>query len=456
MPIAAARRVRRVRRTVSFALVAVLACAAASVPAAALAASPAPAADPVVVPPGATVLGDTVAFSGRGYGHGVGMSQYGARGRALDGQDAATILAHYYAGTTLAPRPASTIRVLVLSAWAATAAKPLVVYGRAREWTIDGVVGTFPPDARLRLIPTTTVTAGVQRTTWRIRVDSAARVLLANVPAKGQVTVRAVGAHGRLQLWSKPGTYDTYRGVLRLRPGTINPVVSVVNDVTLELYLRGVVPAEMPATWPAAALQAQAVAARSYAARRLRPGVSYYDLVDDSRAQVYRGSLGEKGAASAAVVATAGLVLKSGSAIANTLFHSSDGGATEDNENVYTSATGAIVAGPVLYLRGSADRRDDGTAYDAAGPYATWSMAPYGRTRLSAWFDGDPRTAVGDLVALDLSDRGGSGRLVRVTLIGTAGTKTVSGEVFRAILNAARPAADPMMRSTLFDTSPIP
>jgi stage II sporulation protein D len=233
-------------------------------------------------------------------------------------------------------------------------------------------------------------------------------------------------------------------------------VVNVVNDLTLELYLRGVVPAEMPVSWPAAALRAQAIAARSYAARRLRPGVSTYDIVDDSRAQVYRGSLGEKSASSAAVVATAGVVLKSGSSIANALYHSSDGGATEDNENVFTSATGARVAGPLSYLRGSADRREDGTAYDSAAPYATWSMRPYPRNRLAAWFAADPRTDVGDLVALDLTDRGGSGRLVSVTLIGSEGTKTVSGEVFRTVLNAARPAADPMLRSTLFDTAPIP
>ena len=344
----------------------------------------------------------------------------------------------------------------MLSSFAATTAKPLVLYGRATPWTIDGVAGTFPPDAKLRLIPTTTVTAGVGRTAWRIRVNSVAGAVLLNVVARGEVLVRAGGSRGRLQLWSKPGSYDTYRGVLRLRPATSKSVVSVVNDIALELYLRGVVPAEMPVAWPAAALQAQAVAARSYAARRLRPGVSYYDIVDDSRAQVYRGSLGEKTASTAAVIATVRLVLKSGSSIANTLYHSSDGGATEDNENVFTSPTGALVAGPVSYLRGSPDRREDGTAFDSAAPYATWSMRPYPRTQLSAWFAADPRTAVGDLVALDLTDRGGSGRLVSVTLIGSTGSKTVSGEVFRSILNAARPPADPMLRSTLFDTSPIP
>src|SRR5262245_40246619 len=75
-------------------------------------ASPTPTATPTSGP---TVLGATVTFFGRGYGHGVGMSQYGARGRALAGEDSATILAHYYRGATLGSIPTATkIRVRVL------------------------------------------------------------------------------------------------------------------------------------------------------------------------------------------------------------------------------------------------------------------------------------------------------------------------------------------------------
>ena len=87
------------------------------------------------------------------------------------------------------------------------------------------------------------------------------------------------------------------------------------------------------------------------------PGVSYYDVTDTTSSQVYRGVLGEKAQTNATVRDTAGVVLKSGSSIANTLFHSTAGGATEHNENVYVSATGAITASPVSYLRGSMDRR---------------------------------------------------------------------------------------------------
>ena len=102
------------------------------------------------------------------------------------------------------------------------------------------------------------------------------------------------------------------------------------------------------------------------------------------------------------------------------------------------------------------DRNATGQAYDAASPYATWATLTYTRAQLSAWFAADPRTNVGDLTAIDLRDRGVSGRLISVTLIGSAGSKRVSGDVFRSVFNAGRPGTDPMLRSTLFATAPIP
>ena len=248
-----------------------------------------------------------------------------------------------------------------------------------------------------------------------------------------------------MELKSKPSYYDEYRGVLRVYP--VLGRLTVVNQVQLDAYLRGVVPAEMPKTWPAAALQAQAIAARSYAAYRLRPGSGTYDTVDDTRSQVYRGYLAERGATNAAIAATAGIVLRSGTSFVNAMFHSTGGGATEHNENAFVSPTGVKVAGPVAYLRGSADLDPAGVPYDAASPYARWTTKTYTRATLSTWFASDPRTNVGTLVALDLRNRGVSGRLIRITLIGSLGTKTVSGDVFRAVFNARKPATDPMLRS---------
>jgi stage II sporulation protein D len=237
-----------------------------------------------------------------------------------------------------------------------------------------------------------------------------------------------------------------------------NNWVKVINELGMEWYLRGVVPAEVSASWPAEAVKAQAIAARSYAAYRLNPGTGTYDIYDDTRSQVYLGYLAEKSGSTAAVVATAGQVVRtSGGGIANTFFSSCAGGWTENNENVWVSSTGAKVAGATSYLRGVSDRRPDGTSYDEASPFDTWKTRTYTLAQIQSWFAADSRTNVGTLVKLDLRNRGVSGRLISVTLIGANGTtKKVSGDVFRSVFNAHRPSGDPMMRSTLFDLIPIP
>jgi len=395
-----------------------------------------------------TVIGfppDTT-FYGRGWGHGVGMSQHGARGRALAGQSAAQILAHYYAGTTTGSiDPATQVRVLLLDAFAATAGSPLIAYGRSGPWTIDGIATTFPANARLTAAP---VSAG--SSTWNVRVTSSGgAVLHASVMSSGFWMRPGTGAV--LQLASKPSSFDTYRGLLRVR---LTTTARVINILGMEAYLRGVVPTEMPASWPVEALRAQSIAARSYAACRLHPSDGVFDIYDDTRSQVYRGVEAEAAATNAAITATAGAVVKSGSAVANTMFHSTGGGATENNEFVFVSASGAIVSGPVSYLRGSMDRKPDGSAYDAGAPLATWQTAAYSRDEIAAIFNADARTAVGSPTKLNLTR--GVARVYRVTLSGPGGTKTVSGDVFRSVFNANNPAGDPEMRSTLVDTRPTP
>ena len=387
-------------------------------------------------------------FYGRGYGHGVGMSQYGARGRALAGQLAPAILAHYYAKTTLGTRStAKVVRVLLLTGYAATSAKPLTIAGRVGPFTIDGIASTFPIDATVTLAPT-----AVGATTWSLKVVSATGAALKTATVSGDVYIRPTGST-YLQLLSKATTTNLYRGFLRIH---LTKTAAVVNHVSIERYLRGVVPLEMPSSWPVEALKAQAIAARSYALYRVRAATYLYDLYDDTRSQLYRGRRAETAAGNAAVTATAGVVLLSGTALVNALFHSADGGWTENNENVFVSSKGSIVAGAVSYLRGSSDRAPDGTSYDKASPYATWHTATYTATALSAILATDPRTNVGTLAALDLTRRGVSGRLISVTLVGDLGSKTISGDVFRAVFNAGKPAADPVLRDTLFDTAPIP
>lgn len=403
-----------------------------------------------------TPVSGSLTFYGRGYGHGVGLSQYGARGRALAGQSAATILAHYYAGTTTGTiDTTANIRVLVLSKWEAAPTSPFVAYGRSKPWTIDGIDQAFPPDAKLTLRPTITTTDTGTSVSWRLRIVLDGTALLDRT-MNHSFRLRAPTSGGRLQLASKPSSFDTYRAVLKVFPSVTAPTVSVVNELRLESYLRGVVSAEMPSSWPGAALQAQAIIARSYAARRLHPASGSYDIGDDWRTQVYRGVLAERSTTDAAIASTAGKVLKSGSSIANTLYHSTGGAATENNENVFVSSSGEVVASPVSYLRGSSDRAADGTSYDASSPYATWHTTSYTIAQLSSWFATDSRTKIGTLTGLDLSDRGVSGRLISVTLVGTTATKKVSADVFRSVFNANRPATDPPLRSTLFALKPLP
>ncbi|MCJ7709593.1 MAG: SpoIID/LytB domain-containing protein [Chloroflexi bacterium] len=399
--------------------------------------------------PSATKLTDSTTFYGRGYGHGVGLSQYGARGRALAGQTADEILAHYYPGTSSGSlAPDAQIRVRLLDDFAGTPSAPLTVIGRGGHWGLLGEDAAYPADARVRLI-SNSGTSG-----WRLVITDATGSILRDSAAPVDFRLEPRDPGTTLQLLSKPSSYDLFRGNLRVLLAA--STADVVNELPLESYLRGVVPAEMPSGWPAKALTAQAIAARSYAAYRLRPGVSTFDAYDDTRSQVYLGVRRETTSTDAIIAATADRILRSGTKVANTLFHSTGGGATENNENVFVSSTGAKVAGPVSYLRGSSDRDPSGVAYDAAAPYATWKTKAYSLAALSTILASDSRTNVGSLTALDLHDRGVSQRLISVTLVGSLGIRTVSGDVFVAAFNAGRPASDPPLRSTLLDLAPIP
>ena len=392
-----------------------------------------------------TLLGPTVTFYGRGDGPGVGMSQYGALGRAQAGQDAATILAHYYQGTTLGMLATSPSVRVWLEDQSATQSAPLTVYGRGGTWSVDGVALQLPADARARVYRTSTG--------WRLVIDAAGTTLV-NKSVSSAVVFRPAASATTLQISSMASSYDQFRGAITAL--LYSSKARLINVVGMEDYLRGVVPAEMPSSWPLQALEAQAIAARSYADYHLHPATGTFDLYDDTRSQVYLGVRAERPTTDAAIAATAGQVVLSGGQVADTLYSSSDGGATEDNQIAFASPTGAIVATPVSYLQGSPDRDPAGVAYDAASPHATWQTASYSLASLSAIFGADARTNVGTITSMALSNRGVSGRLISVTLVGSAGTVTVSGSVFTAVFNANRPAGDPAMLSTLLDTSPIP
>ena len=236
--------------------------------------------------------------SGRGYGHGVGMSQYGAYGQALAGRTYDQILSYYYAGTQLGKAGRKQVRVLLGE-------------GR-RAVTLSSTVPFTAVDA-------TGETFSLPRGVLTLRPDLSLPSAAGAVEAVSPLILRPgrkapLGLDGRL-----------YRGKLELVPQ--GGFLRVVNVLSLESYLQGVVAGEMPYSWPAEALKAQAVAARSYALASVLKGKPY-DLYSDVRSQVYAGVAGEKPSTTKAVADTAGQVVLYGGKIATTYYFSSSGGKT--------------------------------------------------------------------------------------------------------------------------------
>ena len=268
--------------------------------------------------------------SGRGWGHGVGLSQWGAYGYARQGMTFDRILAHYYQGTTLGPAPLSRVRVLL-------------VPGQARV-TVNSNAAFRVRDS---LGETYELTAGPHQfgPGFRFRVNGR--------PQQQQLTAPLTFLPG-----TAPLKLDrAYRG--QFVASASNGQVRIVNNVGLEAYLFGVVPGEMPFYWVPEALKAQAVAARTYALAVRKSG-SDFDLYPDVRSQVYRGISGERASTTAAVQETAGQVVLYRGRIATTYFFSTSGGRTASVSDVWPGS------GRIPYLVSVAD------PYDSLSPYHRW------------------------------------------------------------------------------------
>ncbi|MDQ6836138.1 MAG: SpoIID/LytB domain-containing protein, partial [Actinomycetota bacterium] len=221
----------------------------------------------------------TLYIRGGGAGHGIGMSQYGAYGYALHGQDYRFILAHYYQGTALGQvNPQQRVRVLLVTGSAAFSGAT-----KAGGITLKAAL------------------------TYQARPAAGGRVQILTPAGKrvGRAAAAPLTVSGLGPL-HVPGR-GSYRGTLELRPDGSGGV-QTVDAVGLDDYVRGVVAAEMPAGWSPQALAAQAVAARTYAITTAVGG-NGYDLYDDTRSQMYGGLSAETPATDAAVAATRGQVV---------------------------------------------------------------------------------------------------------------------------------------------------
>jgi stage II sporulation protein D len=211
--------------------------------------------------------------------------------------------------------------------------------------------------------------------------------------------------------------YRQYRGKIRV---LVTPLgLRTINILPLESYLRGVVPAEVPATWPTEAVKAQAVAARTYAWSRLKD-TRDWDVVPTAANQVYGGYQHEHPASDAAVSATANLVLTYQGKVISALYHAAAGGHTENSEYAFVNDRGDP-GNTIAYLRGKPDVDPNGVPYDITAGTYSWTSGQFTMEQLSWMLANNQVTDVGEIYNITYW-RGVSGRVYRVLLEGSAGS----------------------------------
>jgi stage II sporulation protein D len=330
----------------------------------------------------------TFTIRGAGWGHGVGMSQYGALGYAQHGWSAAQILAHYYSGTALGTTdPNERVRIQLVS-----------------NTSTVRLSGARQAGSR-KLDPTATYTikrAGISE----VAVSTGGRRLAtfsAPLQIAGEGGVTALAGHG------------SYRGVLELAPNVFNGL-TVTNVVALDEYLQGVVPAESPASWPAEALKAQAIAARTYAITTAKG--ADFDHFADTRSQVYKGVGIETPSTNAAVAETRGQVVTYQGQPVVTYFFSTSGGRTESVENT------SLGTEPRPWLVSVED------PYDSVSPRHRWRSTP----RVSSVARKLRGLYRGGFRGIRVTKRGVSPRIVSAEVLGTRGSTVTDGATLRARL----------------------
>lgn len=316
-------------------------------------------------------------LAGGGWGHGVGMSQWGAFGQAKAGRDYRAILGHYYPGTELGRAPQKLVeRVRVL------------VADRLDSVSIANVLAVFDADGKRYPVLSGSLTIEPD---LKLPVGKDGTSLALAAP----VTVRA-----------RPGAFLAYtgkefRGDLRI--AKTGKGVQLVNVVGLEAYLLGVVPGEMPKDWPLEALKAQAVAARTYAVGHVVKGKGF-DLYADSRSQVYYGVGSEAPGPSQAVRETREQILTYEGVAAQTFYFSSSGGRTISALDAFGS--------DVPYLVAVAD------PWDEVSPNHSWTPQLLSGAQLAKRFR--LRDAIADATFV----AGTPGKPAVLRLMSAAGTTT--------------------------------
>lgn len=367
---------------------------------------------------------DRYEFTGSGFGHGIGMSQYGAKGAADSGHGYSAILGHFYQGTTLSSWPLpSEIRIGLVQG-----ASSITISGNGRfDFVIDG--GSFASGSGGQVWTASATGSGA----YRITAPDGRSWAVGDPTRAVEVRFQEFGT-----LLQTAGHNYKY-GYLELNTHLVNgahAIRSLIHVYPFDHYLYGL--GEMPSSWHSEALKAQVVAARTYTIEKmLRVGGRAdcnCNLYSTTRDQVYVGydkelaPFGDRWRAAVDTTA-AQVVLYDGKPI-QAYYSSSSGGHTENNENVWGGS-------PIPYLRGVPDPWDRNVS-----PYSRWSI-PLSSQELESRLNASTSTSVGSLVGLDLVDpRGVSERVIRVIdenrggvrIRGSTSIKRVSGETLRSVL----------------------
>jgi len=331
-------------------------------------------------------------FRGAGFGHGIGMSQYGAYGYALQGAKYQGILAHYYKGTELSTLSPGAVRVLL---------QPVDPYIRVRGATSVGGRSVKPEATYI-----------AKRGGAGIVVTNSGGKRIFNFAASS-VKFRGTDPLRLLGPALNGVTSGLYRGSIEVRLD--GGGLTSINELDMDSYIRGVVAGEMPSSWPLEALKVQAVAARTYALSTAKSSGAF-DQYPDTRSQVYRGVIGESVRSDAAVAATQRQIVTYDGVPAVTYYFSTSGGETE---NVEFSFIGALSKPWLVSVP---------DPYDNQSPYHRWTV-PFSAARLDRALG-----APGAFKRLKVTQRGESPRVVKAKVVGTRGSRTVTGPQVRTSL----------------------
>jgi stage II sporulation protein D len=368
-------------------------------------------------------------FKGRGNGHGLGMSQWGARGRAGAGDDDKKILAAYYRNSRIDSRDTSGMVRIALTHGSIDLARPWPRVFGAMPFVAEPVTVDGHPELTGSAVSVLgfDVSQGGRPEAFLQSPDG---IRGTSVAFNRPLVIHSASAAGIRTniLETMGGDFRTgaeqwrYSGELRLIPkggATVLPV----NVLPIEDYLKGVVPAEMPPYWGVEALKAQAIAARTYAMHKISGGGDF-DLEGNQFDQAYSGLTEQVKASSDAVDATRGQVLTYNGQLLSALYMASGGGHTENSEYGFIHWNhGLKPAVNLPYLRGIMDPLDRAPS---------WQVGPFSPTDAAQILRNNDEDLGDRLVGIDVLQKGPSGRVLGLRLRGSSSADEVSGPVLRA------------------------